>query len=580
MKSNLKKTIKKELSALNESQILLTEQTSGTPQTDWDQVWCGTPPLGTTWPPCGTYTHLNYRIDMTGCLCDNYDASTGTCSTPPITWNNVQPGGVSNPEVFAVGDTFTGTQNNPNALPYVVMSITPWGCNPNDPGINSNPSNCPQGFGYMTSLWLSSTSCYSTSGYHMWTECSDFTGTGGSESMTWSGLPGYVSGADLSNSQIFYDWIDTTIGGISVGDVIKIDLTATQTYTLCLQYDGVTTNVTPVTPWNSPLSIVSSHPDCDDCVNGSTENFACMGGIIPGPGTCMGPGNYSMGQTYVQAVYPTMADCQADPKCGSTQDERGCLDINALNYNVCCDNDPNCIVTIPDPECCRYEHEPDHRGCMDSTAINYMDCCDLNIPGCTPTLSDPTCCKYEGGSEDKGCMDPSATNYNICCNGDPNCTVVGSNQECCRYEGDPNPCDTNPKECWFCEPGDINTSGWVDPMALTNSNGGCIQFLSTSATFASGYSGQMYTTQSDCTTNSDCGPTTRGELEYCQCCNGGNAQSQMQQVPIGSCSSLNGGPDNLTNCQPQQSQPISCNKPLPTNATPLAEEIKRYKELL
>tara|TARA_R110001606_G_scaffold178655_1_gene325295 strand:- start:1636 stop:3021 length:1386 start_codon:yes stop_codon:yes gene_type:complete len=323
--------------------------------------------------------------------------------------------------------------------------------------------------------------------YHMWTECSDFTGTGGSESMTWSGLPGYVSGADPNNSQLFYDWIDTAIGGISVGDVIKIDLTATQTYTLCLQYDGVTTNVTPVTPWNSPLSIVSSHPDCDDCVNGSTENFACMGGIIPGPGTCMGPGNYSMGQTYVQAVYPTMADCQADPKCGSTQDERGCLDINALNYNECCDmTDPNCIVTIPDPECCRYEHEPD-------------------------------------------------------------------------------PCKTNPKECWFCKGAGVP----------------CIQFSQTSAAWTAAYTGIKYPTQADCMTNSDCGERG-GEKTKCHCCNKFGQPVMPTNLNYTDCTTLDGtlNPSmGMSGCKPVN-QPLNCKKPLPTLEPGLFEEVKRYKQLL
>ena len=64
------------------------------------------------------------------------------------------------------------------------------------------------------------TACNSlTPEYHMWTECSGFVG-GGSQSMTWNGLPGYVSGADLSNSQIFYDWIDTTMGGIKCQETL------------------------------------------------------------------------------------------------------------------------------------------------------------------------------------------------------------------------------------------------------------------------------------------------------------------------------------------------------------------------
>ena len=59
-------------------------------------------------------------------------------------------------------------------------------------------------------------------------------------------------------------------------------------------------------------------------------------------------------------------------KDNRTNEDKGCLDINALNYNVCCNGDPACTVVGPNPECCEYEHEPDHKGCMDSTALNYM----------------------------------------------------------------------------------------------------------------------------------------------------------------------------------------------------------------
>jgi len=56
-----------------------------------------------------------------------------------------------------------------------------------------------------------------------------------------------------------------------------------------------------------------------------TTNFACMGGVVPGITTCVGPGIYALGQANVMAVYPTMAACLADscnvvppppPPCG------------------------------------------------------------------------------------------------------------------------------------------------------------------------------------------------------------------------------------------------------------------------
>ena len=216
-----------------------------------------------------------------------------------------------------------------------------------------------------------------------------------------------------------------------------------------------------------------------------------------------------------------------------------------------------------DLSCCRYEGGDEDRGCMDPNALNYNECCDTTDPNCIPNIDTKECCRYEGGTEDKGCMDPNATNYNVCCDGDPNCTVIGPNPECCRYEHEPDPCKTNPKECWFCKGAGVP----------------CIQFSQTSAAWTAAYTGIKYPTQADCMTNSDCGERG-GELEYCQCCNGGNAQSMSQQVPIGTCSSLNGGVNNLTNCQPQQSQPINCKNPLPTIDPGLFEEIKRYKQLI
>lgn len=58
-------------------------------------------------------------------------------------------------------------------------------------------------------------------------------------------------------------------------------------------------------------------------------NFACMGGVFQwGSSTCAGPGNYSMGQANVQAVFSTMSDCQAS--CGQ---EWACM--GGPNANGC-----------------------------------------------------------------------------------------------------------------------------------------------------------------------------------------------------------------------------------------------------
>ena len=589
----LDRTIKKELSMLKERQIILTEQV--------------------------VTSEVEY------CKCNNYDDATASCNIPPGRWPGpVGPNGgtIANMNLHAVGNPAT-TMFGANVGDNFCELWASQGGQVNNGGSCGNCVNYSNGIVGCTETYVvmdvvqtnnqiqgqpvyhvTSPPSYLCGGggsgsdeYHMWTECSNFTGAGGSQSMTWSGLPGYISGADPNNSLIFYDWIDTTIGGISVGDVIKIDLAANnQTYTLCLQYDGVTTNVTPVTPWNSPLTIVSPHPNCDDCINNEMPYCCLLGGTpcfqITSPTEC------DWGTTY-----PDLPTCQAN--CGDPE-ERGCLDPMALNYNECCPNTPGCIPILPDEECCRFEHEPDQEGCMDSTAINYMTCCDPNIPGCVPTLPNPECCRHEGGD---GCDHPLWLALNttgpggkdeyckIC--SDPTSPYFGNHPlsftsiqtysyfaggvnycHCCDPIITDDPCKTNPKDCWFCEPGDIDISGWQDPMALVNANGGCIQFSSTNTTYASSYAGQMFTTKIDCENTTECRPSN-GEMIECQCCNGGNPQSMSQSVPANpGCSVLEVG--GLWNCQPQQSQPISCKKPLPTNDVPieLAEEIKRYKTLL
>ena len=170
---------------------------------------------------------------------------------------------------------------------------------------------------------------------------------------------------------------------------------------------------------------------------------------------------------------------------------------------------------------------------MDITAINYMQCCYPNPPGCVPAYPDP---------------------------------------ECCEYEGEPDPCKTNPKDCWFCEPSDISTAGWVDPMAILNANGGCIQFGSTNASFSSSYTGQMYQTQTDCAANSKCGPTivSGGEKTECHRCHQGSPISNMFPTPPGC-------PPGWETIPPFN--PDSCEHDLDTVDT-LTEEIKRFRELL
>ena len=229
-------------------------------------------------------------------------------------------------------------------------------------------------------------------------------------------------------------------------------------------------------------------------------------------------------------------------------EDKGCLDINALNYNACCNGDPACIVISSNPDCCRYQ-QGDHKGCMDITAINYMICCDPNIPGCVPNSPSP---------------------------------------DCCRYEGEPDPCKDNPKECWFCESGDINTSDWQDPMALVNANGGCVQFLNTNSTFASNYTGQMYTTQSDCTNNSECKPTRGGDKQKnCTCCKkteGGTISgfSPSTSIPVSdSCSQFNGQNGSYGCVETTLWSLSKCSQELPNDDWPIGldESIIRMQKL-
>jgi PKD repeat protein len=60
------------------------------------------------------------------------------------------------------------------------------------------------------------------------------------------------------------------------------------------------------------LGQYTSLASCQSNCGNVTDSFACMGGINPGITSCVGPGVYTMGQTYVTAVYSTMAACISD----------------------------------------------------------------------------------------------------------------------------------------------------------------------------------------------------------------------------------------------------------------------------
>ena len=153
-------------------------------------------------------------------------------------------------------------------------------------------------------------------------------------------------------------------------------------------FDGIKLNPAGGNPSNAPIGPNPIQP-----------NWASMVNYLQGQGVAV-----TLAMTGIQVRNAAIATLQTSgivvspqgacgnqpcpPPCGQVNEDSGCLDVNALNYNECCNGDPACTVIASNPECCRYD-QGDHKGCMDSTAINYMTCCDLNIPGCVPTGSNP-----------------------------------------------------------------------------------------------------------------------------------------------------------------------------------------------
>tara|TARA_Y100001963_G_C6779233_1_gene448999 strand:+ start:367 stop:1770 length:1404 start_codon:yes stop_codon:yes gene_type:complete len=98
-------------------------------------------------------------------------------------------------------------------------------------------------------------------------------------------------------------------------------------------------------------------------------------------------------------------------------------------------------------QCCERRDPPERKGCLDKSALNYGDCCppNHNNPNCVPTIHNDECCKYDVmDPNEKGCLDQNATNYMECCNGDPNCTPTIQFDACCKFDRD-EPCP--PLEC-------------------------------------------------------------------------------------------------------------------------------------
>ena len=100
---------------------------------------------------------------------------------------------------------------------------------------------------------------------------------------------------------------------------------------------------------------------------------------------------------------PNCTPTISNPKCCRYEDdpeERGCIDPIAINNNTCCpgNNYLGCIPSIPTNECCKYDRVNEDKGCLDPNALNYNECCDGD-PNCTVIGSNPECCRYEEDPE-------------------------------------------------------------------------------------------------------------------------------------------------------------------------------------
>jgi hypothetical protein len=172
---------------------------------------------------------------------------------------------------------------------------------------------------------------------HLFTDCTGIV-PGSAIGMTWSGLVGYDSSQPANNSQLFYNFLGTP----NPGEVVKVD---TANITLCLQYDGTTTQNVGVGPWNVTMTVISTHTDCVDCMNvyGCTDPIAI---------------NYDPNATIDDnsCQYPV----------------NGCTDPLAVNY------DPGATV---DDGSCVYEEEPED--CTNQLDIGCWICKDpITFPGC------------------------------------------------------------------------------------------------------------------------------------------------------------------------------------------------------
>ena len=182
---------------------------------------------------------------------------------------------------------------------------------------------------------------------HLFTECSSLLGPAAANAgMTWSGLAGYDPNQPSNNSQLFYNFL----GSPNIGQAVKLTSNAVEEMTFCLLYDGTTSQNVPVTPFGSQLIVVSTHEDCNECV----DVYGC---------------------TNPNAINYDPTATIDDGSCRLPVD--GCTDQLALNY------DP--LATIDDGSCV-YEEEP--LNCSGELMIGCWVCKDpINFPGCQEITS-------------------------------------------------------------------------------------------------------------------------------------------------------------------------------------------------
>jgi len=389
----------------------------------------------------------------------------------------------------------------------------------------------------------SPTTCNGSTSYYISTHMPDI--LGGTNAMI----------AGIGSSEMFWQWL----GSPFIGEVVSWDVVDESNpgniYTRYAIYKGVQSGQNPAIP-TTTQGYVQHH-------NPQKSGVDCLGN--PGPQGCTDPQainydpsaafddgscNYSVG---IEPIDPSI-DLKANMPAISALPKitKSCEYFYAATQQMqdnCCSKCANGSVTLPNDPCyiltdgCR---------CCDPITRGDDPCKD-------PEYSGEECfiCREPGPL---GCQSLAALNMTVAsaapytvyndiniCNAAEECKPDDRRNDdpCVPVDGQM-PSNWNEEtECWYCK----------EPGSPSCQNAGAnAPFICASHT--------CYNLIADCHSQSECGPSS-GEMIECQCCDGMYPQSMVTPVPaIPGCSALNGG--GLWNCQPQQSTPISCKKPLPT----------------